>query len=131
MDAISNDLENKLIDHILRDVAYTSPGTSIYIALYTTDPTDADAGTEVIGNAYARKQATSWDAPVNGVTKNSSAITFVAASGGAWGIITHMAIHDALTTGNILFHGALDASRVINDTEVFEIQVGKLTVSLA
>ncbi len=35
MTALSNFLENELIDHILRNGAYTTPGTEIWIALYT------------------------------------------------------------------------------------------------
>ncbi len=131
MTAISDYLENKLGDHILRNTAFTSPGTNVFVSLYVNDPTDADSGTEVSGNAYARLQVTVWDVFVNGVTQNTNAITFAAASGGAWGTISHVGIHDALTVGNLLFHGALDSTVVINDTDVFEMLAGQLTVSLA
>lgn len=52
MSQLSNYLENKLIDHVLRNTAYTPPAT-VYLALYTTDPTDADSGTEVSGGGTA------------------------------------------------------------------------------
>ena len=45
MAEMSNYLENALINATLRNTGYTSP-TTVYLALYTTDPTDADAGDE-------------------------------------------------------------------------------------
>ena len=53
MSELSNYLEQKLLDHIYNEVAYSVP-TTIYVALYTDDPTDADVGTEVTGGSYAR-----------------------------------------------------------------------------
>ncbi len=46
MAEMSNYLENALINVTLRATAYTAP-TTVYLALYTSDPTDADTGTEV------------------------------------------------------------------------------------
>ena len=56
MAEFSNFMENKIIDHMLRNQAYTPPAT-VYVALYTSDPTDADTGTEVSGGSYARQNA--------------------------------------------------------------------------
>ena len=53
MSEMSNYLENALVNAVLRNTSYTSPAT-VYLALYTSDPTDADAGTEVSGTSYAR-----------------------------------------------------------------------------
>ena len=46
MAELSNYLENKLLDHILKNVSYTSP-TTVYVGLFTSDPTDAGSGTEI------------------------------------------------------------------------------------
>jgi len=40
MAAMSNFLENALINATLRNTSYTSPAV-VYVGLYTTDPTDA------------------------------------------------------------------------------------------
>lgn len=130
MSAISNYLEDALINHILRNTAYTTPGTSIYVALYTTDPTDADVGAEVSGGSYARVQVTVWTAPSNGATDNTNVITFPTATV-AWGTITHVGIRDALTAGNLLFHGPLTASKVVGVGDTFVFNAGALDVSLA
>lgn len=107
MAALSNYLENKLVDHVLRNTAYTSP-TTVYVALYKSDPTDADSGTEVSGGSYARKAA-SFSVPSDGSTSNSADIEFPVATG-SWGTVTHFGLKDALTSGNLLLHGKLEKS---------------------
>ena len=128
MAEMSNYLENALINATLRNTSYTSP-TTVYLALYTTDPTDADTGTECSGTSYAR-QAITFGAPSNGVSTNSAAIEFPQA-GGSWGTITHIGIRDALTTGNLLYHTPLDASKTIATGDVFRVAIGSLSVTLA
>jgi len=128
MSEMSNYLENALINATLRNTSYTSP-TTVYLALYTTDPTDADSGTECSGTSYAR-QAITFGAPSNGVSTNSAAIEFPQA-GGSWGTITHIGIRDALTTGNLLYHTPLDASKTIATGDVFRVAIGSLSVTLA
>jgi len=128
MAEMSNYLENALINVTLRATAYTAP-TTVYLALYTTDPTDADTGTECTGTSYARQSIT-FGAPSNGVSTNSAAIEFPQA-GGAWGTITHIGIRDALTVGNLLYHTPLDASKTIATGDVFRVAVGSLSVTLA
>jgi hypothetical protein len=128
MSEMSNYLENALVNATLRNTAYTSP-SAVYLALYTADPTDADSGTEVSGTSYARQEIT-FGAPSNGVTTNSAAIEFPQA-GGSWGTVTHIGIRDALTTGNLLYHTALDASKTIATGDVFRIASGSLSVTLA
>ena len=128
MAAFSNYLENALINGTLRATNYTAPAT-VYVGLFTTDPTDAGSGTEVSGNGYARKSAT-FAAPSNGASTTDADIQFDQATGD-WGTVTHFAIFDALTTGNMLYHGALTTSKIIETGDVFKIATGGLTVTLA
>jgi len=128
MAEMSNYLENALINATLRNTSYTTP-TTVYLALYTADPTDADSGTEVSGTSYARQSIT-FGAPSNGVSTNSAAIEFPQA-GGSWGTVTHVGIRDASTSGNLLFHTALDASKTIATGDVFRVAIGSLSVTLA
>jgi hypothetical protein len=128
MAEMSNYLENALVNATLRNTSYTSPSAP-FLALYTSDPTDADSGTECSGTSYARQSIT-FGAPSNGVTTNSAAIEFPQA-GGAWGTITHIGIRDASTAGNLLFHTPLDASKTIATGDVFRVAIGSLSVTLA
>ena len=57
-DALTNYAENKAVDAILRGQAIGAPAT-MYMGLATDTCTDAGAGTEPVGNAYARVAVTS------------------------------------------------------------------------
>lgn len=128
MSQFSNFLENKLFDETLRATEYTAP-TTVWVALYTSDPTDADTGTEVSGGSYARKSVT-FSAPSNGSATNSADVTFDVATAN-WGTITHIAIRDASTGGNALYHGALSTSKTVNNGDQIIFQATNITVTLA
>ena len=128
MAEISNYLENALINGTLRATTFTAPAT-VYISLHTADPTDAGSGTEVSGGSYIRQSAT-FAAPSNGASASNADITFPQATGN-WGTIGWIGIWDAQTTGNMLYHTALDTSKAIDTGDIFKIASGSLTVTLA
>lgn len=125
---MSNYLENALINATLRNTSFTSPAT-VYLGLYTSDPTDANTGTEVSGGSYARVAIT-MGAPSDGVSLNTAAIEFAQATG-SWGTVGWIGILDALTTGNLLYHTPLDVSKTISSGDIFKIAIGSLSVTLA
>lgn len=125
---MSNYLENALINATLRNTSYTSPAT-VYVGLFTSDPTDAGSGTEVSGGSYARTAVT-FGAPSNGVSTNSADVTFPTCTS-SWGTVTHIGIHDASTSGNLLYHSPLDTSKTIDTGDIFKISSGNLSVTLA
>jgi len=128
MAEMSNFLENALINATLRNTTYTSVAT-VYVSLWTSDPTDAGSGTEVSGGSYARTAVT-FAAPSNGVTTNSADVTFPTATA-SWGVVGWIGINDALTTGNLLYHSPLDTSKTIDSGDIFKISTGNLSVTLA
>lgn len=126
MSALSNYSELKLLDHILGTATFTKP-TAVYLALFTTDPTDAATGTEVSGNGYAR-QACAFAAAASGTTSNSAQEAFTAA-GGNWGAISHWALFDALTVGNMLIHGSFTTTRTVNDGDTLTVAAGDIDIT--
>ena len=128
MAEISNFLENAIINATLRNTTYTSPAT-VYVSLWTSDPTDAGSGTEVSGGSYARTSVT-FGAPSNGASTNSAAVEFPQATA-SWGTIGWIGINDASTSGNLLYHTALDTSKDIATGDIFKIAIGNLSVTLA
>ena len=128
MAEFSNFLENAIINAVLRNTTYTSPAT-VYVGLFTNDPTDADSGTEVSGGSYARTSVT-FGAPSNGVSTNSADVTFPTATA-SWGEVTHVGLYDASTAGNLLFHTGLDTAKTIDSGDIFKITSGNLSVTLA
>ena len=143
MSQASNYLETALLDHVLRNTAYT-PATTVYVGLYKTVDTEGAVNarlelgtlTDEVGNSYdyARKAVTFAAAATPGGTITTNAnVTFDPANGGDWGAITHVAILDSAThgAGNILFYGTLATSKTIQDGDTFQITTGNLTVTLA
>ena len=127
MSAFSNYLENKVLDHVFGGVPYSAPAT-LYLALYTSDPGDGNTGTECSGTSYARQTITFT--VVNDTASNNAAVEFPVA-GSSWGTITHVGILDQLTSGNLLAHGALTASKAIASGDVFRVENGDLDITLA
>lgn len=128
MAEMSNYLENALINATLRNTGYTSP-TTVYVGLYTSDPTDTGSGTEVSGGSYTRTAVT-MGAPSGGVSTNSAAVEFPQATG-SWGTVGWIGILDASTSGNLLYHTALDTAKTIDSGDIFKIATGSLSVTLS
>lgn len=128
MSAMSDYLENKILDHVLGTTAYTAPST-VYIGLATASFADDNSGTELTGNNYSRVSA-SFDAAASGTTDNSAAIEFAAATG-SWGSVSHFGIFDAASSGNLLIHGAFTSAKTISSGDVLKIATGDLDITAA
>ena len=126
MSAMSDYLENEILDHILGTGSYTAP-TTVYVGLSTGSFADDNSGTELSGSGYARVAAT-FSAAASGTTSNSAAIEFPAATG-SWGTVSHFGIFDASTAGNLLIHGAFTASKTIASGDILKISTGDLDIS--
>jgi len=128
MSAMSDYLENKILDHVLGTTAYTAP-TTVYVGLATASFADDNSGTELTGNNYSRVSAT-FDAAASGTTDNSAAIEFAAATG-SWGDVSHFGLFDASSGGNLLIHGAFTTSKTIASGDVLKISAGDLDITAA
>ena len=144
MSALSNYLENKLIDHLFRGQAYTAPAT-LHVGLLTASADDASPGTEVSGGSYARVAvtaslanfagtqaagSTAASSGTGGTTSNNAAITLPAPTAG-WGSVSHWAIFDAASGGNLLFYGALGTPKTVNNGDPApSFAIGALTFQM-
>ena len=146
-------LENRLLSFIFKNNAasFSSPGDGIYVGLATAvsnfNDSTGESGdptiTEANFGSYARKQVTAsnWTLTAESADtqtiKNSSSIEFTEASSGS-NTITHVFIITHLTAtpdvvgsgGNVLFIGALDASKTISTGDIFRINANNLTIEL-
>ena len=135
-------LEHRLLNFIFKNnaaiggVTFASPGDSIYVGLATA-VSDAEAGslTEANFGSYARVQITAanWTLASSSTDqqtiKNTNNFEFPASTSGS-NVVTHAFIADAASSGNILFIGALDASKTIATGDVFRINSNNLTIEL-
>jgi len=128
MSAMSDYLENEILDHILSVGSYTMP-TAVYVGLSTGSFNDDNSGTELTGNNYSRVAAT-FSAASSGTTSNSAAIEFAAATG-SWGSVSHFGIFDAASSGNLLIHGAFTVAKTIASGDILKIPTGDLDITAA
>lgn len=144
MSAMSDYLENKLVDQLFRGQAAPTT-TTLYVGLLTAAPSDAGGGTEVTGGSYARVAVTSslanWagtqaaasttaSSGTGGQTSNNAAITFPTPAA-TWGTVTHFGIYDAASGGNLLFWGALTISKTINQADTVTFPAASLSITFA
>jgi len=135
LSAASNFLENKVLDHVLTATSYTAP-TTRYLGLFKNTSGNAaanlEAGTltdEVSGGTYGRKAVT-FAAASGGTSASNATVTFDTATAD-WGTISHIAVMDAETSGNVLFWGAVTTPKTIETGDTFQVSSGNLTISLA
>jgi len=127
--SFSDYLEDKLLKHTFTNTAYTSP-TALYVALYTSAPTDVGGGTELSGSGYARTAVTFTVSGTTTLCTNSANVEFPAATG-SWGTVVAIAIYDALTAGNFLAWSDLAVSKTIATGDIFRIPAGDLDITLS
>jgi hypothetical protein len=134
MGSKSNYLENEILDHVLGGGDFTRPAT-VYVGLWTAaldDTSDGDTAGEVSGGSYARvavtNNATNFPAASGGAKSNGTAISFPQATAD-WGTVTYFAILDAATSGNILYWGALTASKTIQNGDTASFAIGDLDIT--
>jgi hypothetical protein len=125
--SLTNTFETTTLTFLLTTGAVTRP-TVWYVGLFTTDPGETGAGTEVTGFGYARTAVTFTVA--GDTASNSAGVEFPAATGGAFGTVTHIGIMDASTGGNMIIHAPLTVAKTIADGDVFRIPTGDLDVTL-
>lgn len=159
MAALTNFMENKLIDWLFRAQAIGITGASagagsgpatLYVGLWTNAATLDDTSTgstanECSGTGYARVAITSslanWagtqsagsttaSSGTGGTTSNNAAITFPAPTGN-WGTLSYFGICDASTGGNMLLYGALTTPKTVNSGDAAPtFSIGALTFTL-
>lgn len=115
MSTVTDYAENLVLDAILGDDHSSAFPDSVYVALFTQNPTEAGTGTEVsdVGTGYLRVEvendSTNWPDATSSIKSNGTTITFPEALD-AWGIVTHWGICDAGSGGNVLIYGELAVS---------------------
>ena len=126
MSAMSDYLELKFLDHFTGTASTTSP-SAVYIGLSTGSLADDNSGTELSGNNYAREAITFASASGGSISNNNN-VEFNSATG-SLGTVSHFGIYDALTSGNLLFHGAFTASKTIATGDILKVASGSLTIT--
>jgi hypothetical protein len=128
---VSDYLANKLLDHVFKGTLFSQPST-ITAAYSANSILDSSTGSSITepGNGYARESVNGFGAASSGQSKNSNPVTFPTATGSQGNIAT-FSLLDALTYGNILFHGTLNTIRAIGEGDTPRFYANALTASLS
>lgn len=118
----SDYLETKLLNHVLRNAAYTQP-SALYMALHTADPGDTGTASEVTGGSYA-EQTIAFGSAAGSTATNSGTVTF---AGMPAVTVTHFSIRDGLG-GNPLFVGPLTTPQTLTAGQSFGFPAASVTV---
>jgi hypothetical protein len=125
MSAMSDYLENALLDLVCNGTAFTALST-LYVKLHTGAP--GEAGTANAATETTRDSIT-FGAASGGVATSDSAQQWT--SYPAAETVSHISIWDAATSGNCLFTGALAASRTMAIGDTLDIASGAITITFA
>jgi|TARA_B110000238_G_scaffold170805_1_gene188378 hypothetical protein len=128
MAALTDYMEAQIVEHFLRNNALASP-TTVYLALFESDPGEDASGTETAYTNYVRVPSTWAAINASGETKNAGSVSFPA-NGGSTVTITHAAVFDAVTSGNMLIKGALTLVKSIEISDVLAFPANALVLTL-
>lgn len=112
---------------LITDVLGLITGDTPFLALYTSNPTAGDTGTEVTGGSYAR-QAITFGSITAGSISNTGALTFSAVPSAT---ITHYGIRNASTGGDLKAFGALSSPITAVSGDDVTIPTGQITLTFA
>jgi hypothetical protein len=143
--SMTNAAEQALLDLLFLNTDFANIGDasglqnsatagSFYISLLEADPGETGAVTnESTYTDYARVAVARSGAGfsrTSSTISNAALVSFPASSGGS-STVTHFGIHTASSgSGNMIFSGALTASRTITSGNTPQFAAGQLTVEL-
>lgn len=136
MASFSDYSENKVLNYLLRGEVFAVP--NLYVALMTssnglesnTPAAQTEVGTS--GTGYARVAVpsyTGFSAATSGQSSNVSTFEFPVAQTD-WGTISHAALMDAETGGNVIWWSALSAPRVVYSGDTIRFAPNTLSIIL-
>ena len=127
----STHLEHAILNHFFRSVSQPAPST-LFLALYISNPTDDDIGTEVAGGGYLRQTIT-FSEPQQvggrGQITNAVQVTFPTATAN-WGTISHWGVRDAVTGGSLLAHAPVPTPKLIENGDEARFNAHAITISV-
>jgi len=131
MAGFSNYTQNAILNWLKGTTMPTAPA-ALYVGLFNGDPTDAGSGGDEVTTdirTAGRLAATFGAVSGNTSIANSAEVDFGAAAGGE--TVSHFAIFDAASGGNMLGSAALASSQTVVTGNLVKFAVGALTITVA
>ncbi|AEG94420.1 phage tail fiber protein [Ramlibacter tataouinensis] len=131
MSSFSDYTEAAVLNHLYGGTTFTKPAR--FLALFSAAPSDAGGGTELSATGgYARLALPAMTVSGTNPTlaTNGGAIEWPAATANWSAPVTHVAVFDAPSGGNLLAWAPLAASRTVNTGDVFRVPAGDLDITV-
>lgn len=116
---------------VIEGGSLTAP-SGLFLALSTSDPSsDGSTITEPSGN-YARQSVTLAETANNSlgiIVSNTGATVFGPASTN-WGNVSHMALYDAVTGGNMIAYGPVAVQQNIVSGDAYAVSINSLALTI-
>ncbi len=132
MSAMTNYYETTMLNTMRGQAAVAPP--AVYVALFLSDPTETGtAGTEVSYTGYQRQALALSSPTTTGTTvqvSNTTEIVFPTPTGAA-GTVTHAAIMDAATGGNVLVYKQLTNQIVLTAETSPRFAAGEIALTMS
>lgn len=121
----TNFLENAILAATLTGNTYA--GGTVYLALYSSGPTEGGSATELSGSGYARSSVAF--SVTSGTATNTANVTIGPATAD-WTTATGWGIVDQSSAGNILYAGNFAVPQTVRNTRSLTFETGKITISI-
>lgn len=129
MTAFSNYSEDKIAKWLAGQESMPAHGNR-YLALYSSNPTDANSGTEVTTTIReAGRLQITFGTPVDGLIRNNADINFGAAAGSA--TVAYIGILDAASAGNLLAYGPLSSPKSVSAPDELIFEANSISITIA
>lgn len=134
MSQATNHMESLVLTGLLNGTSITLSNAKPYIGLLTSAPTDSGGGNELAGGGYARVQVGSsgqgdFSVSAEGSASNGAEFKWADATAD-WGTVTHVAVYDSATGGNMLLYGTLNSSVNVTSGDIFKIPPSGFTINM-
>ena len=131
---LTDGYENEILNGLTGETPLTTP-TTVYVALFTADPTDSGSVTNELPStgAYARVALTGIFPTASGAAgsvANDTQLDFTTATAD-WATVSHVGLMKSGTQGtaDMMVWIALDSAITILNTQVFSFSIGNLTIN--
>lgn len=126
----SNTAKIMMLNFIARNQSVSQP-SQLYLALFSTNPTDANTGVEAAYDGYQRQAVIFGTPQLSGgaaIIQNTSQLSFAVVPT-ASGNIAYAGLMTSQTGGDLMYHGPLAATYQLNQGVQPIVPIGSLSIS--
>lgn len=127
---ISEQLSGSILNFVLKNASFTTPGSSVYAGLLTTSGCQVSSASSYGYSRIPMGGTSFWSSPTGGSTTSASPITFTNSASSAWGAVKYVRIYSASAGDEWLFSSTMPHAKTVNRYDGFYLPVGAINLSI-